>query len=66
MEKFSRYLTPKPFEEEIPDRAIFIDTETRIKKPIDNKDSLELLVACYEVWVVDENGIGVKMKLRAG
>ena len=61
MEKFSRYLTPTPFEEEIPERAIFIDTETRISETDGNKDKLELLVACYEVWVVDENGIGVKM-----
>ena len=57
MSDFSRYLTNSPFTEEIPTYTIFVDTETTVKDSDDTTDKLELLVACYEVWVVDDNGL---------
>lgn len=62
MGSFSRYLIPKVYQETIPYRVIFVDTETKDEVVNENTSNLRLLLGCYEVWVVDAKGISIAME----
>lgn len=50
-------LSKRVWVEDIPKRALFVDTETR-----EHKDGrLELLLGCYEVWAVSRKGRRLRM-----
>lgn len=59
MTRYSRKLSPKVFTEHIPYHTIFIDTETKVVHSDDFEEKLELLVACFELWLVDDKGLPV-------
>ena len=58
---YSRYITDRAYREDIPERVIFVDTETHETKVNDATSKLELLLGCYEVWVVDPDGLPIGM-----
>ena len=64
MGDFSRYLTSSPYKETIPERVIFVDTETQSVDAGEGVSKLELLLGCYEVWTVDEVGVQAVMTHR--
>ena len=64
MGKFSRYLSSSPYKEQIPYKVIFIDTETTSYDIDEKTEKLDLLVACYEVWIVNEIGIPIAMETK--
>jgi len=61
---FSRYLTPTPYKERIPYKVIFIDTETSAIDIDEKTEKLSLLVACYEVWIVNDVGMPIAMETK--
>ena len=54
--QYSRILSDNIYKEDIPPRAIFVDTETEAIEIAPNKQDLQLLLGCYEIWLVDELG----------
>lgn len=55
--KYSTRLGKSPRKERIPPFVVFIDTETQSKGDV--VQTLHFVLACYEIWAVDERGLPI-------